>query len=324
MAGFATYFRDQLPPATADEFDYLNARLKSFLGVSFNEDGSLISVAPGSNLVPLGAMMPFAGTTAPANWFLCDGTAISRVTYGGLFTVIGVSYGTGDGATTFNLPDLRQRFPLGKAASGTGSTLAGTGGAIDHVHTGPSHTHTGPSHTHTGPSHTHTVADHQHSVPSLTIASESITGATTGGVTTSDGSHNHGGATGSHNHGFGGTTSGPSTNLEAQQALSGMPNYSLDSHTHTISGTTGDSTASVSSDGAHTHSIPWESISGSTAGGSTGTGTSGLAGAQTTSASGTGNTGADGTENTGASGTGNTGTANAPFISVNYIILARV
>jgi microcystin-dependent protein len=51
--------------------------------------------------------------------------------------------------TSFNVPDLRGRFPLGVASSGTGSTLAGTGGALDHTHTGPSHTHTftsgGPS-----------------------------------------------------------------------------------------------------------------------------------------------------------------------------------
>ncbi|MBI1996528.1 MAG: hypothetical protein HYS66_08675, partial [Deltaproteobacteria bacterium] len=45
-------------------------------------------------------------------------------------------------STTFTLPDLRQRFVLGVAASGTGSTLGGVGGGIDHTHTGPSHTHT--------------------------------------------------------------------------------------------------------------------------------------------------------------------------------------
>jgi microcystin-dependent protein len=59
---------------------------------------------------------------------------VSRSTYAALFAAIGIAYGAGNGTTTFNLPDLRQRFPLGKAASGTGATLGGTGGAIDHIH----------------------------------------------------------------------------------------------------------------------------------------------------------------------------------------------
>lgn len=100
-------------------------------------------------LTPVGGGMPFFGAAAPDGYLLADGSAISRTTYARLFSVIGTTYGVGDGATTFNLPDLRQRFPLGKAASGTGNTLGATGGQIDHTHTGPSHTHTGPAHTHT-------------------------------------------------------------------------------------------------------------------------------------------------------------------------------
>lgn len=70
-----------------------------------------------------------------------DGSLVSRSTYADLFAVIGTTFGAGDGSTTFALPDKRGRFALGKAASGTGSTLGDTGGLIDHVHTGPSHTH---------------------------------------------------------------------------------------------------------------------------------------------------------------------------------------
>jgi len=66
---------------------------------------------------------------------------ISRATFDDLFAVIGEAFGAGDGITTFGLPDLQQRFPLGLATSGTGSVLGGTGGTIDHTHTGPSHTH---------------------------------------------------------------------------------------------------------------------------------------------------------------------------------------
>lgn len=89
---------------------------------------------------PYGTIVAFGGTSAPSGYLLCDGSAISRTTYAGLFAVIGTAYGVGDGSTTFNIPDLRQRFPLGKASSGTGSTLGGTGGAIDHTHD-ISHTH---------------------------------------------------------------------------------------------------------------------------------------------------------------------------------------
>lgn len=91
--------------------------------------------------VPTGALLPYGGAAAPTGFLLCDGSVVSRTTYAALFTAIGTTFGAGDGSTTFGLPDMRQRFPLGKAASGTGNTLGGSGGAIDHVHTGPSHTH---------------------------------------------------------------------------------------------------------------------------------------------------------------------------------------
>ena len=97
---------------------------------------------PAPAAVPTGAILAYGGTSAPSGYALCDGSAVSRtVTYNALFAVIGTAYGAGDGATTFNLPDLRQRFPLGKATAGTGSVLGSTGGAIDHTHTQPTHTH---------------------------------------------------------------------------------------------------------------------------------------------------------------------------------------
>lgn len=84
--------------------------------------------------VPSGVILAYGGSSAPSGYLLCDGSAVSRAGQAALFAAIGTTYGAGDGSTTFNLPDLRQRFPLGKAASGTGSTLGASGGAIDHVH----------------------------------------------------------------------------------------------------------------------------------------------------------------------------------------------
>lgn len=62
---------------------------------------------------PAGAVMAFAMQTLPTGWLECDGTAISRSTYAALFAAIGTTYGVGDGATTFNLPDLRAYFIRG-------------------------------------------------------------------------------------------------------------------------------------------------------------------------------------------------------------------
>ena len=64
---------------------------------------------------------PFAGASAPTGWLLCDGSAVSRTTYSALFAVTSTTYGVGDGSTTFNLPDLLGRTPMG-AGSGTGLT----------------------------------------------------------------------------------------------------------------------------------------------------------------------------------------------------------
>jgi microcystin-dependent protein len=90
---------------------------------------------PAYDPLPPGITLPYGGGSAPAGYLLCDGSAVSRTTYAGLFAILSTTYGVGDGSTTFNLHDLRQRFPMGKAVSGTGGTLGGTGGAIDHTHT---------------------------------------------------------------------------------------------------------------------------------------------------------------------------------------------
>jgi microcystin-dependent protein len=131
-------------------------------------------VADGGGM-PSGSLIAFAGSSAPGGYLLCDGSAVSRTTYDSLFAVIGEIYGSGDGSTTFNLPDLRGRTAVGKddmggsaanrvtsAASGIdGTSLASSGGSQTHTLTTaqmPSHTHTQNSHNHTQNSHNHTLS----------------------------------------------------------------------------------------------------------------------------------------------------------------------
>ena len=108
--------------------------------------------------VPSGAIMPFAGSTAPSGWLLSYGQAISRTTYAALFAAIGTAHGVGDGSTTFNVPDMRGRVVAGQDNMGgstasrltsggsgiAGTTLGASGGSETHTLTTAqlaSHTH---------------------------------------------------------------------------------------------------------------------------------------------------------------------------------------
>lgn len=70
----------------------------------------------GNVIMPAGAITQYAGLNAPDGWLLCDGAEVSRTTYAALFDAIGTAYGTGDGSTTFNLPNMSGRFPIGHAS----------------------------------------------------------------------------------------------------------------------------------------------------------------------------------------------------------------
>lgn len=72
--------------------------------------GALSKPASG---VKAGTVAHFAASSAPAGWLKANGAAVSRTLYAGLFAAIGTTYGAGDGATTFNLPDLRGEFLRG-------------------------------------------------------------------------------------------------------------------------------------------------------------------------------------------------------------------
>ena len=118
---------------------------KSSLVNAINEVKASASGGGGASL-PVGVIMPTATTTAPAQWLICDGSAISRTTYANLFNAIGTTYGTGDGSTTFNLPNLKGKIPVGYDANDTDfNTVGKTGGEKTHtltVNEIPSHSHT--------------------------------------------------------------------------------------------------------------------------------------------------------------------------------------
>ena len=80
-----------------------------------NDSGFLTS----ADRLPTGSYIQFAGSQAPDGFLVCNGGEISRTTYSALFAVIGTTYGSGDGSTTFNLPNLTDRFLQGSSISGT-------------------------------------------------------------------------------------------------------------------------------------------------------------------------------------------------------------
>lgn len=98
------------------------------------EDGIATALSRGGGGLDIGAIIPFSGdiNSIPDGFMLCDGSAISRTTYATLFSIIGTTYGNGDGSTTFNLPDLRGRTIVGLDSNDTDfDTLGETGGSKD-------------------------------------------------------------------------------------------------------------------------------------------------------------------------------------------------
>jgi len=119
-------------------------------------DGSNLTGLPSTgDTIPPGVYLPYGGSSAPTGWALCYGQAISRSTYSALYAIIGTAYGSGDGSTTFNVPDMRGRVPAGKDNMGgssanrlitnvAGGSLGATGGAESHTLTTaqlPAHHH---------------------------------------------------------------------------------------------------------------------------------------------------------------------------------------
>lgn len=145
------------------------------LGAIFASSG-LIDPAIGGT--PAGAVLAFAGATAPSGWLLCYGQAVSRTTYSALFTAIGTAHGTGDGSTTFNLPDMRGRVAAGKDDMGgsAASRLTTGGGGVNGVALGA----VGGLETHTLT--TAQLAAHTHTFDKYSGSSAGSSPSTGGGV----------------------------------------------------------------------------------------------------------------------------------------------
>lgn len=126
------------------------------LGVVVSSGGVITSITQWRNDAvggdfwgtPTGAITLWSTNTAPTWYLLCDWSAVSRTTYGGLFALISTTYGVGDGSTTFNLPNLKWRVPVGRDSGQTEFDVMGeTGGAKTHTLLTaemPAHTHTLP------------------------------------------------------------------------------------------------------------------------------------------------------------------------------------
>lgn len=228
-------------PAKSSEVNANFAAVKTFvdgLSAGTNIDaGAISSLKLDSDVLnvftPIGGVLQYAGSSAPAGgkWMLCDGAEVSRTSYSALFSAIGVSYGAGNGSTTFNIPNLKGRIPVGYDATQTEfDALGESGGSKTSV---AAHTHSvsgtaagaytgvgmngagGHDHswstTDTG-DHAHFVAtdlltsttSHGHGQNGQIMGGSSATPSSTGTYTIGvDGQHSHSGTTsgvGNHAH----------------------------------------------------------------------------------------------------------------------------
>ena len=98
-----------------------------------------------ANGVPTGGLIMWSTASAPSGFLLCDGSAVSRSTYAALFAIVSTTFGSGDGTTTFNVPNYTNRFPYGTTLGSTGGSANAT--LVSHTHTATS-TASGGSHQH--------------------------------------------------------------------------------------------------------------------------------------------------------------------------------
>lgn len=146
-------------------------------------DGAILWRHLATDIIPTGIVLLYPGTSSPsAQWLVCDGSAVSRATYSALFSLIGTKYGTGNGSTTFNLPNFKGRVPVGVNATDTNfAALGQTGGESTHaLTTAELAVH---NHTISDPGHSHGVNDPGHIHSSNTSGQTLFTAGSTNTTT---------------------------------------------------------------------------------------------------------------------------------------------
>ncbi|MCM0043402.1 MAG: tail fiber protein [Burkholderiaceae bacterium] len=143
-----------------------------------------------ANGAPTGGLMMWPTATAPLGWLLCNGSAVSRSTYAALFALLGTTFGAGDGATTFNLPNYADRMPIG---AGTIAAVAATGGSKDAVVVSHAHTvQNGGAHNHSTVYGWHTDIDYfGNNVTAFTQPGMGVSGNNTYIVDSTGSAHAH-------------------------------------------------------------------------------------------------------------------------------------
>jgi microcystin-dependent protein len=196
-------------------------------------NGAKINLGLGTFLVPTGSLIMWPSNTIPSDWKLCDGAAISRVTYATLFSLLGTAFGAGDGSTTFNLPDYRNRFPYGADAVVVGATGGSTTISTSNL---PSHTHTF-SVTSTGSGTTNTSSanisdpshNHQYFYDSINSAGVANSVSANAGISQFAAHTTANATTGitdsGHAHSFSVSTSGSGTTASTGSGTSFLPPY---------------------------------------------------------------------------------------------------
>lgn len=226
-----------------------------------------VPIDPG---VPVGTIIMWPVSAAPNTsvWAECDGSAVSRTgTYTTLFGVLGTTYGSGDGSTTFNLPDFRGHFLSGLPATGRAlaTRYGASGNSVTITESNlPSHTHSlSTGSISSADAHTHSIS-HDHAAATTNAGSSNHThtfSGTTGNstVVSSQGLEtvagtNNGFMTSAENPG----TQSPNNHQPHNHSFSGTTSESGGNHTHNV--TVPSFSGSSSSSGAHSHTL-----SGSTA-----------------------------------------------------------
>ena len=210
------------------------------------------TTSPASTTItqPTGSVIMWTNVTPPSGWLLCNGQAVSRTSYSGLFAILGISFGSGDGSTTFNVPNFQNLMPIG---AGAVYGLAASGGSITTTLITPNL----PSHNHSAVS---TSTSTSNSISNSTATSNSVSTSTpTGSAISSSVATPTGSAVSTSTSTTTGTAVSTSTSNTTGSATavstSTFTGNALGVHTHSAV------------DSGHIHNIPYRPNTSSSGGG---------------------------------------------------------